>query len=399
MNKIFITDYQTVKGENFPEISLERFLKLLIKNIESDNYDVLYNKDDNCFDIVFNGNKYLLKLNAIEKYDYGMRNYLNYVTRELRRLSKEQNNFNVIKEAQEAKIIRQNEAIALAASGKVSNDSVRLIYIDYLKKSRKPSLLKIKNYFHNLKDDVIDSVRKTCDLLDGTIWPFKSLGVGTTYELLLTLTIIVFLINAAIGGSISNASLIVFIPTILTSSTFLSVPAIYVFQYLKSRINRLMETFLSHKMLNEKIKNLETMNFSDTKTMISQKVGKLVEETTESLEQVNLGDYILNDIDYLGYTLKSIKNKERVNLAISLDKLLRAYLLRMDQINNNKKIGLTVIDEESRLKLEMFNLLSSIELQIKELLGQERGYQLRNQEAQTVQDTLEEITKGAYQKK
>ena len=399
MNEIFITDYQTVKGENFPEISLERFLKLLIKNIESDNYDVLYNKDDNCFDIVFNDNKYLLKLNELKTYNFEMRNYLNYVTRELMRLSKEQNNLNVIKEVQETKIIRQNEAIALAGSGKISNDSVRLIYIDHLKQSKKPSLLKIKNYFFNLKTDIVDSVRKTFDILGKKIWPFNSWGEDVAYIVFNVLMCIVVMLNMVIVAIVDEWTFIRFLPSILVAFPDLSITAVCAFKCLKSRTGRLMETFVRHRMLNEKIKNLEAMNFSDTKSMMGQKIGELVEDKTEPLEQVSLSDYILNDINHLGYILKSIKSKERVNLAISLDKLLRAYLLRMDQINNNKKIGLTVIDEESRLKLEMFNLLSSIELQIKELLGQERGYQLRNQEAQTVQDTLEEITKGAYQKK
>lgn len=134
MKMLRITSLGIVQSDNGFEMVLEDFLKKLEKQIKKANYSVIYNEEDDNFNIVYNGKEYLLELDN-EEMDNEIISKLKMLSDikscELKKENEKQRREKIIKDADE---------------GILPDDEAKSIYLNILKK-QKLLLAEIKEYF------------------------------------------------------------------------------------------------------------------------------------------------------------------------------------------------------------------------------------------------------------
>ena len=134
MKMLRITSLGIVQSDNGFEMVLEDFLKKLEKQIKKANYSVIYNEEDDNFNIVYNGKEYILDLEC-EEMDNEIISKLKMLSDikscELKKENEKQRREKIIKDADE---------------GILPDDEAKSIYLNILKK-QKLLLAEIKEYF------------------------------------------------------------------------------------------------------------------------------------------------------------------------------------------------------------------------------------------------------------
>ena len=156
MKELYLTSYNTIAGDNFEEISVDKFFKIMNKNLGT-NCNLTYTKYNNKFSVVFNGLLYDLVLDKIVMDNYALGNY-NEFTYKLKKLidkteGKKPNDYEFV-----GAFINDEESLAIikdAKKGIFPNINSKRVFLEYLKQSKKKSSGFI-NIFHTLFSDIKD---------------------------------------------------------------------------------------------------------------------------------------------------------------------------------------------------------------------------------------------------
>ena len=287
MNKLEITEFGTIQSDDDFEMTLEKFIKKLERNIKKRNYSVLYNAKDNSFYIVFKGKEYVIELNGI---------YNDFMSR-LMRLSNMQpkiyqNCVEIVLDKE-----RREKIIEDAEKGYFPNDEARAIYLEFLKEQRK-----------YLLDDYLFmnfAVDEGASLREGKV----------TYAFA---SIMFAVIGSTLGGIIFKKTGL-FYPVIVGGLMGLSVPTLFEHCVISFIINK-------RKVIKNKIKGLElslnksSLNYKQSRTYSKSALGEVKKYPFEFKETIykEISD-LLDKIDGI------INQSEKIKLKGEAKTILAKY--------------------------------------------------------------------------
>lgn len=318
-----ISSLGTIYGDNGFEMIFEDFLNKMEKNIKSDEYSIIFNEGDINFDIIFDGDKYILELDSEEKKNFLEGKYSNNVFR-LKRLADKKLQINKTEEAKQ-KIIDDADKDILP------NDEAKLIYLNELKKRRKKSI--INSLIEAFEDAIIDSYnyRITEDEID-----FGAVFVHFISRLVqMLMGGVIGLVGSGLIGLLVNNSYPVLARSIVLGGTIigaLSPPIKHLFDfYLPS----LKEALDEKKILTHKIKALEdSLKYKQSKSIVTSSFDNSLTEPVKSYAY-QFKDVIFGEISDLLDRVEYIDNVEdKAKLKREIKTILIEYQKGLVQIEN-----------------------------------------------------------------
>lgn len=375
MEKIIlkISSLGTIYGDNGFEMIFEDFLNKMEKNIKSDEYSIIFNEGDINFDIIFDGDKYILELDSEEKKNFLEGKYSNNVFR-LKRLADKKLQINKTEEAKQ-KIIDDADKDILP------NDEAKLIYLNELKKRRKKSI--INSLIEAFEDAIIDSYnyRITEDEID-----FGAVFVHFISRLVqMLMGGVIGLVGSGLIGLLVNNSYPVLARSIVLGGTIigaLSPPIKHLFEfYLPS----LKEALDEKKILTYKIKALEdSLKYKQSKSIVTSSFDNSLTEPVKSYAY-QFKDVIFGEISDLLDRVEYIDNVEdKAKLKREIKTILIEYQKGLVQIENADAL-------ESFSGQNIFNLQRIIRnklLKVEEKLTSIRAKNISAAEFQKERDIL-----------
>ena len=375
MEKIIlkISSLGTIYGDNGFEMIFEDFLNKMEKNIKSDEYSIIFNEGDINFDIIFDGDKYILELDSEEKKNFLEGKYSNNVFR-LKRLADKKLQINKTEEAKQ-KIIDDADKDILP------NDEAKLIYLNELKKRRKWPI--INSLIEAFQDAIIDSYnyRITEDEID-----FSAVFVHFIVRLFgIVMGGFIGLLGGGVIGLLFNNSYPVLARSIALGGTIigaLSPPIKHLFEfYLPS----LKEALDEKKILTHKIKALEdSLKYKQAKSIVTSSFDNSLTEPVKSYAY-QFKDVIFGEISDLLDRVEYIDNVEdKAKLKREIKTILIEYQKGLVQIENADAL-------ESFSGQNIFNLQRIIRyklLKVEEKLTNIRSKSISAAEFQKERDIL-----------
>ena len=386
---IYLTDYDTVRGKKFEEISSEKFLKLLSKSVETGGKVERYENYPNQFKVEIKDKKYILNLDEelIQNFDKGI--YTPF-SKELKRLFNQS-----VDNDKKIKLLSEAE-YQMSIGGTIDEEAVP-IYIQKQKEDLRLSFTDIKDYFLNFKNDIIKSKEETSDIINNKIWPFcyNEFGdiLGTTMQVGLFLVLVVVVIKLAFPSFLSTTVGLAlgmfgsfFGPTIAT----FSIPAfIFVYKHIKNRIERL-GSFINHrKFTKQKIKNLTQGNSK----VILEDVAKIANDN--SLENIDDKEHdslritkmILKEFDNIVRKVKCIKDDDvKKDFIKRINAIFNEFNERLEGIENKDSSLDLNLDGYQSLKKDMIVKLETINLELEEFMAKS----LRNEQISELTNEFEQ---------
>lgn len=378
MKILRLTSFNTIIGDNFQEMFVEDFFKIM-NNKLGDNYAVYYEERNNRFIIIFDGSEYYLTLDKITMDNYAFGNY-NDFTFKLRQLVDRIQGIEQKNGDEEEIDLRKERILKDAKKGLIPNDEARKVYLEHLKNSKKFSFSKIKSYFSNLIDDFKSSYRTVDDWIWNTdIPPFDFMYEGVPYFLCcvivsffiaLGVTLVVGFIDVASSGPLATKWLYLYLLSLLPQTTYLVPVMLFGGTQVKIRLNRLI-SFIKNKKLNKhKIKQLtEELKIGRIQPNNYDRFDKTLPRPIK--EQNNpLEDHILKNLYDIVDRLKYINPTDRKSLLDEVRDISNEYVRRLEKIREeNLEDGLK-LGEDNYLGLNT-DILSRISLL------EQRMYQIR----------------------
>ena len=387
---IYLTDYDTVRGKKFEEISSEKFLKLLSKSVETGGKVERYENYPNQFKVEIKDKKYILNLDEelIQNFDKGI--YTPF-SKELKRLFNQS-----VDNDKKIKLLSEAE-YQMSIGGTIDEEAVP-IYIQKQKEDLRLSFTDIKDYFLNFKNDIIKSKEETSDIINNKIWPFCKFdsvdifGFEIIMALVLMCLITMILIVSPISISLSLLEAFLFVvgaaltPAIAT----FSIPAfIFVYKHIKNRIERL-GSFINHrKFTKQKIKNLTQGNSK----VILEDVAKIANDN--SLENIDDKEHdslritkmILKEFDNIVRKVKCIKDDDvKKDFIKRINAIFNEFNERLEGIENKDSSLDLNLDGYQSLKKDMIVKLETINLELEEFMAKS----LRNEQISELTNEFEQ---------
>ena len=344
MKLLKITSFETICGTDFQEMIIDEFFDTIESNLGT-SYAIYFNKSNNRFRVIYDDNIYYLELDkaTIDNYVFGE---FNPITLRLKQLVDKSEQFKELNDKTNNEIIDNKRIIANAEKGLIPNDKARKVYLAHLKKNKKFSLSKIKEYFSNLGEDIVDSNDIVEEVIWDNLWPFDKCWDKTEYFLKCILAAIiifafVFIGLAVIGGLSGGLSIkwlysLLLIP--LPFSTYLVPVTTFIGVQTKKRCSRLINFIKNRKLLNHKIKQL-TEQLSDkqelSKEQISSSVIDSFNKTLPEPERIRtnpLEDQILRNLYDIVEKLKYINHTDRKMLLNEVRDISNEYVDRLEKI-------------------------------------------------------------------
>lgn len=336
MKELYLTSYNTIAGDNFEEISVDKFFKIMNKNLGT-NCNLTYTKYNNKFLVVFNGLLYDLVLDKIVMDNYALGNY-NDFTLKLKKLidkteGKKPNDYEFV-----GAFIDDEESLAIikdAKKGIFPNINSKRVFLEYLKQSKKNSS-GLKNIFNNLFSDIKDIYNHYWKKVE---WPviFEAFSSKPAVILgILNLKFAIPLFGLIIGGCF------------IANSYFL----------LQKNISR----FKAKRITNQNIKCLELEIKKDELKLIENK-----RENEEKVEKID--DSILKEIANLFIRLEKINSSEKTKIKEDLLKIRTDYIEGRKKIQENELDDCFTLGENNifGLKQEMLERTTEVDFKLHQL--------------------------------
>ena len=322
IEKLKITEYDTIKGKKFEEMTLSNFLKKIEKNKNNNKYNIKYDNENKIFIIIYKGKKYDLELDNITMTNYQLGNY-NSITLKLNQLV---NFFNERK--------RVNNIIKNGKKGKLDfTKEEKDIYFNYLKQDNKKNILSI------------------------IIRCFKEMGFisFSTY-----LSILLASINISIGSNIFNIIMVgITILFCIEMINYIITDMCINDGYIKP----IKELIKQTKINKHKIKQLEkTIVLQNTKSNNIHQFAKTLDNPIKE-DLINFTSYIMKEFSMLlnriNYLNSDIKNELLNKVQLLMDEYINRYK-KIIYANKNNELTLDKDDLE-KLKLDITKKISDIE--------------------------------------
>lgn len=364
--KIKFTRFNTVLSDDFKEMTINDFFCKLEAKLDKKDYSVIYDKEKNSFVIVYDGTSYQVDFDEQIMNQYALGIYTP-LTRKLR-------NLNILEGLIEAPSLND-----------IKNDEERLVYLEYLKNSKKFSFIKVEKYFSNLKKDLKEAWNKLKNKY--TDENGKSLlgKAFLIYAILMVGTFIILIIPALIWNTgIFKFCLAPFLEPLIDI-------IICIFFYAKKRFTRLSNAIRNKGLVDEKIKALEhPLNLTHCKVPSLQIINEAID--TKVNESEKFQNIILREINALVEYLNFINEEDRIVIANEIKGILNEYSQRISLIN---KMDYQVLDLDrdglEKLRIELMDKIMDVRVKIKDILKKDRDRVSRSDEQKIVEDKLETI--------
>lgn len=361
---LFLTPFNTIKGDDFSEIFVSDFFNILNSNLDK-NFGAYYIEESNNFKIVLDGEDYYLKLDEVTMNNYLFGRY-NDFTRELRsvieKTEKRDKGELAIKNDKKMK----EEIIEQAEQGIIPNDEARRIYLEHLKNNQKFSFKKIQSYFKNLKDDFKFSKYQLNDwVLQTKIFPFNIIpDIAFWFWMTFLASLITGSIVITTFEETNNAIelweciRISLIPQIINV-----VPGIKLIQnQINNRYFRFLEFYNNKKIKSHKIKQLT----SELKYGPRELVDKTYTELANARYEEKPTSAILQELSEVASRIKYLKEEDKKVCGDMAMAILDEYTKRAKEINlANSSNGIVLdLDGELSLKSDMICNIKKLEDEI-----------------------------------
>lgn len=401
MNRIKISSFQTVYGENFEEVTLKDFFAKLEKNIESNDYNVNYDEKTNRFIITYAGTSYILELDekTANNYILGIYNDITLLLRKLANLEDKvtKKNDNIKKYNEQKEIILKNAL----ENNSLPDDNAKMIFLEYLKKSKRFSFKKIKDYFINFKSDISKSYNST-RIIRKHIWPFNGDVISTLENIILAsliqttlATVICLFVKIHAGLEEANRFLLPSMGVGAATPYLIYIIPVGVFlkEQVKNRFQRLINSIKKKKITNRKIKQLtkELKNSSLDSSNIEYSEGK--NNNLSQVEAYEYSDTIYTEINNLANKLIYINVKDRAPIIRELKDILDEYNNRVKKINENSSSEKIELDKDDMIKLKMdiISKISILENKINSLIQENIELNSRAKDQEKIERVLETV--------
>ena len=381
MNELAISDFETIYGEGFQEILLDKFIKKMEKKILKNNgnnkfypYAFYYENENKRFKLVYKGIKYYLKLDEEVMLDYSLGIY-NNITLKLKDLV---DKFDEILNEEKENLIKK-EIIENAKNNIIPDDNAKKIYLEYLKDTKK---IKITDYIFGIWNDIKNIGRthlKWCEknsLIESIInsVPFVYFSHLDDDPGDVRPCILFTCAHISVGLLSIYSSLCGLYPlNIVLHYLLLSIiptVALYSLAYIQNRVTRLISFIEEKKLTTHKINQLtEELGISFTRKIASEcSLEKTIVKT-----KISFYKKVMNEINLVIDKASLIASKEQQQYYVTkLRELLTDYTSRYKRIDED--IGEIInLDAECEITLDIDIRLKllSIEREIDRLLHKE----------------------------
>lgn len=413
MNILTISKYGTICGKNFTEMFIDDFINEIENNLNDKKYDIRYNESNNEFIVIFNEQRYILKLDNETMNNYATGKYNSLTSRIKRIIDKE------ISRDQEEKDIKKTERkkeliISNAEIGILPDDESIEIYLEHLKQEQKLTIEDIKTHFENIGKDLKKTKEETPQAPFTYKWPFNKCCGEVRGEKLFTnkrvfdigsliiqisiaflISVSIFCITAMVIEMIPTLKfieplMIKFLPlsiALMLSPTLVSVVPIssFITRFFKKRINRLKEFIRDRKLLKHKIKELTEMLTTGKSTSLKEFDSTIGMTPIEDIAMFQ--DNIYQNINDLVNRLTYINKNDRLILAKELKSILDEYNSRVKALEENLKKGTITLGQDDIVKIKM-DIISRIGV-VETKLTAIRKKDLESSQRQSEQEIIE----------
>jgi len=409
MNILTISKFGTICGKNFTEMFIDDFINEIENNLNDKKYDIRYNESKNEFVVIFNEQRYILKLDNETMKKYATGNYDQLTLRIKKIIDKA-----ISREERERK---KGLIISNAEVGILPDDESVEIYLEHLKQQKsKITTKKIIEYFENIRGDFATTQIETPEASYTYKWPFKRYyktytGVNDKYrvydgeklrfEMVMTGCILsLFLCGSeAYISTLSNPSIETLFNNVAPGVialplTTLTIPAVsFIKRYFEKRMKRL-KTFINDRKLKKyKIKELtEMLKIGKSTCLTTGKSTSLKEfDSTISMTPIEdiamFQDNIYQNINDLVNRLTYINKNDRLILAKELKSILDEYNSRVKALEENLKKGTITLGQDDIVKIKM-DIISRIGV-VETKLTAIRKKDLESSQRQSEQEIIE----------
>lgn len=413
MNILTISKFGTICGKNFTEMFIDEFFNKIENNLEDKKYDIRYNESNNEFIVIFNEQRYTLKLDNETMNNYATGKY-NPLTLRIKKIidketSREQEEKDIKKTERKKELIINNAEIGI-----LPDDESSEIYLEHLKQEQRITPKKIIEYFKNIRGDLKKTKEETPQAPFTYKWPFNKYCENDIFmnkrvfeitEFVSGISFVTFLCIAFLGGtSLLIALLIEMIPTLkfieplmikflplsialMLSPTLVSVVPIssFITRFFKKRINRLKEFIRDRKLLKHKIKELTEMLTTGKSTSLKEFDSTISMTPIEDIAMFQ--DNIYQNINDLVNRLTYINKNDRLILAKELKSILDEYNQRMKALEEDIKKGTITLGQDDIVKIKM-DIISRIGV-VETKLTAIRKKDLESSQRQSEQEIIE----------
>ena len=424
MNTLTISKFGTICGKNFTEMFIDEFLNKIENNLEDKTYDIRYNESNNEFIVIFNEQRYILKLDNETMNNYATGKY-NPLTLRIKKIIDKETSREQEERDIEQKKIKKETILKNAEIGILPNNESIEIYLEHLKQEQRITPKKIIEYFKNIRRDLKKTKEETPQAPFTYKWPFNKCCGEVRGEKLFTnkrvfdISILVLIITGSIliSGVIVGATALVIAmvmelnpalkvvePLIikLLQIAFISVfsPILlsavpissFITRFFKKRINRLKEFISDRKLTKYKIKELTEMLTTGKSTSLKE-FDSTISMTPEE-DIITFQDTIYQNINDLVNRLTYINKYDRLILAKELKDILDEYNKRMELLEGNiKKATITLgQDDIVKIKMDIISRIGVVETKLTAIRKKDLESSQRQSEQEIIERKLQQFS-------
>ena len=388
-----LTDYNTIKGNKFQEISINRFLKKLEKSI--DNGNDFRRCDHNTFEFWDLHETYYLRLDETLMANFDKGFYTSF-TKELKRLLDK-------KEKMDKKKSLLELASKQSSLAEEIDKEALPLYLSEKRKDLGFSFDDIKDYFKNLKNDLINAKYDTRNALNNKIWPYNNFDMKKA-GLYSVLPSCIFFALAAILSIENNNSWFLLITLVPQVILYTPPVLMYLYNYGKTRINRLINFVDRRKYAKEEIKSLIENN-SEIKLITDEKDKEekyimLDEKTEQNDDSFEISKLILKEIGEVTNDLNGLLNEsDKIRIGLKIQELLDEFNERFLNIDESNQNGQITLDGMQSLKFNMIPRIENIKREIALIKNRELIMDERMRMSLEIENNLQQIIKSKTLKK
>ena len=346
MNELHITKYNTINGDNFEEIDINKFINILSSN----NYEVVVDKyldfeikyktevykEKNGYIIIYNNNKYHINADNHP-----------YLTKKLEGLSaitqkniNEKNNYNNLKDD---KINNYHEYIGgLNYLEKVNHNAKRVANLSFVK--------------------LILSI------------------IGVLPVILFLIGLICYLYSTALSFMIS---LIVSVAIGSISLGNLSENGV---KYIKNIYNY------------GKIRRLTKNKIKQLKRELSRNRNMNTESYTSNTDNNDkYEDSVINYMNTIMNAVNKLGNEDRISKLLALRTILDEYTKECQRLNNNDNRGLTLNGGKRQIMMDTIEKLANLEMEIADIINRDTKNKILLSDNERLMQELENNLRNIYE--
>lgn len=274
----------------------------------------------------------------------------------------------------------------------------------YLSEKRKDlgfSFDDIKDYFKNLKNDLINAKHDTKCALNYKIWPYKKFDLDLVKSI--TLAISAVSLVATVPSAVEFDNFIYFLVSLIPFGVVYPVPALtYLYNYGKTRINRLINFVDRRKFAKEEIKSL-TKGHPEIQLITDEKEEKYImldEKNEQNDNTFEISKLILKEIGEVTNDLNGLLNEnDKIRIGLKIQELLDEFNERFLNIDESNKTGQISLDGMQSLKFNMIPRIEDIKREIALIKNKELIMDERMRMSLEIENNLQQIIKSKTLKK